>query len=285
MIEHSISPEGVTLKSMQVTMHRFVLAEFNTHKMISKSFRSSRAVPVAKLLAEVRENPAMPVVWLQNQKGMQGGAVMGDNQRAECEWIWRKAAVSAADHAEVLMHKGLHKGWANRLLEPYLYVHGIVTATDLENFYALRCHEDAQPEIRVLAEAMRACERASTPKMLQPGEWHLPYVTAEDRREAYNGPSQSYSWGMLRAISAARCARVSYRLHDGSMPSIDADLALYEALVGSTPAHASPCEHQGTPDEYLGNYRNSEWRRQELHGNFRGFIQARKLLPNEYVPG
>ena len=34
--------------TMEVTMHRFVLAEFNTHRVFSRNSASSRAIPVRK---------------------------------------------------------------------------------------------------------------------------------------------------------------------------------------------------------------------------------------------
>jgi hypothetical protein len=79
----------------------------------------------------------------------------------------------------------------------------------------------------------------------------------------------------LIMLSTARCARVSYSMRDGKPPDINQDLQLYERLVGSVPLHASPAEHQATPDEHC--------LKPELHGNFRGWIQYRKTLSGECV--
>lgn len=272
IIEDSISGSKIRLTTMQICFHRFVLPEFNTHRMISKSFRSSRAVPVKTLLTEVRYSPALPVTWQVNQKGMQGGAEMDSETAAKCEAEWRKSANDAASSAEIQMGLGLHKSWANRVLEPYLYVHGVVTSVNYANLFALRCHPDAQPEFRVLAEAMRDALNESKPNRLKMGEWHLPYVTQEEREQM--------SITQATKLSVSRCARVSYRTHDGRLPNLEEDFALYDRLLGSVPLHASPAEHQATPDKRIGG---GKWLKQKHHGNLAGWIQFRKTLWGEYV--
>ena len=275
VIADSISPQGIRLTTMQVTFHRFVLAEMNTHRVFSRSYRSSRAVPTAKLIDEVRCSPAMPVAWMRNQPGMQAAEHLPADEASAAAMQWRLAAAEAAASAEALLRSGLHKQWASRPLEPYLYVHGVITSTEWANFYALRCHPDAQPEIKALAEAMRAAQAQSVPKILKPREWHLPYVTDADR--AVNPVS---NWIHL---SVARCARVSYRTFDGRSPNPAEDLALYDRLLGSAPLHASPAEHQATPDTYAGRDQNNQiaWDSPSLHGNLYGWIQYRKTLPYE----
>lgn len=294
VIAHSASPYSDVrpVVTMQVTMHRFVLAEFNTHRMFSRNFRSSRAVPVHKLLAEVRESPALPVTWQANKPGMQGGEELTGDDLIGVQSVWKHAALNAAERAEDLMRLGLHKSWANRLLEPYLYVHGVVTATDWSNFFALRRHPDAQPEIKHLADLMWEAQQASTPKVLRHGEWHLPFVTEDEmasvRRATIRALPKVHNPLEQIKLSVARCARVSYLTHDGKTPSVEDDLALYERLVGAAPLHASPAEHQCTPDMrtlmargYPESYNVEEWDSPELHGNLTGFVQHRKTLPNE----
>lgn len=296
IIADSINSQGNRVTTMQITAHRWILAEINTHKDLSRNYRSSRAVPVKRLLQEVRENPAMPIAWLKNKPGMQATEPMTESMISSARQTWLQAARSAANNADILCRvMGLHKQWANRVIEPFLYVHGVITATEWANFYALRRHPDAQPEFRALADAMWEAQQASTPQLLRPGEWHLPYVdNTEDSPdfmaldnmigEGGRGPAD-VDWMFPQAIkiSAARCARVSYMTHDGKTPSIEADLKLYDQLVGSVPAHASPCEHQATPDTWLSIYPPGCWARPELHANLRGWISHRKFLPNEYV--
>lgn len=288
IVAHSVSPAGIEIASVQYTAHRFVLAEINTHRAFSRSARSSRAVPTRKLIEEVRNAPAMPLGLARNQRGMQGGEALNEDERYCAEATWRCAARDAASHAEVLLNLGLHKQHANRVLEPFLWVHGLITATDWANWDALRMHADAQPEIRELADAIFAARQASEPTLLQPGEWHLPYVTTCEIEEL-GGRNASISarhdcHGMLRKLSAARCARVSYRPFDGSS-SVEAEVERYRKLVTAQPVHASPVEHQAKPDRAIVDTPGSDrvWERPQLHRNFRGWIQARAYVPGETV--
>ncbi|MCP1757714.1 thymidylate synthase ThyX [Bradyrhizobium elkanii] len=188
---------------------------------------------------------------------------------------WQVGALSAADTAERLAKSGVHKQWANRGLEPYLYAHGVVTATEWDNFFELRDHKDAQPEIEALAKAIKGAFEGSVPETLRPGEWHLPFVT-DYEKEWLDLETQ-------RKVSVARCARTSYLTHEGKMPLVHKDLQLYHDLVGARPLHASPAEHQATPDvwsdpDYAGEFR---WAQPELHGNLVGFVQNRKIIERE----
>ena len=85
-------------------------------------------------------------------------------------------------------------------------------------------------------------------------------------------------WDVARKVSAARCCRVSYLKHDGSASSIEEDIALCDRLAGSRPIHASPFEHQATPDRRVDDDGHQCWLMPENHGNLRGWIQNRKLI-------
>ena len=198
-------------------------------------------------------------------------------------------------HTRREMHRrGVHKQLVNRVIEPWCHINVVVTATDWANFYALRCHPAAQPEMRALAEAMRDAQMASEPVPLRPGEWHLPYVQhgAMGEIQTYlRGSSGLAAWtdemyrDVSTKVSVARCARVSYLTHEGKPPNVKDDLKLYDRLVGSEPLHASPAEHQATPDYWLEpegvGFRG--WYHENEHGNLRGWRQYRKTLPNENV--
>ena len=272
IIEDSVSDAGVRLTTLQLQFHRFILPEFNTHRVFSRNFSSSRAVPTEKLIEQVRTNPAMPVHWGRNQPGMQAQEELQGVAREEAQAAWRIASMRAAKDAETLRMLGAHKQIINRVLEPYLYVSGVVTATEWGNFFSLRAHPDAQPEIHALALAMQAAMQGSTPKPLRAGEWHLPYVSAAER--------EVFPLEQLQQFSAARCARVSYLLHDGTQPNPDKDRELFQRLVGSTPLHASPIEHQAAPDR-CGD--EGGWERRHLHGNLVGWVQYRKLFEGALV--
>ena len=266
VIADSVADNGKRITTMQIKFHRFILPEFNTHRVFSRSFSSSRAIPTSKLIEQVRKEPAMPVYWGKNQTGMQASEELDIETKALAEREWRIAAHMACDTAETLAKLGSHKQNVNRLIEPYLFANGIVTSTEWDNFFELRAHEDAQPEIHELAIKMREAMGGSTPKELKHNEWHLPYISeAELNDQFFKIPANKY---MLQKVSAARCCRVSYLKHDGTVPNINDDLALFQRLAGSVPLHASPLEHVATPDAFNTGFNN---------GNFKGWIQYRKL--------
>lgn len=249
ILADSLSDEGDRLTTMEVQTWRFVLAEFNTHRSFSRNSASSRAIPVHKQLKRVRDNPAIPLEWPSEQRGMQGGAVIEDPQQAET--VWRACSVALANAAESLSDLGLHKSVTNRLLEPFMWHTIVVTSTEWQNFFDQRCSPLAQPEIRVTAEAMRDALDNSSPTVVQDRGWHLPYVDDHDHEAVATkvlfGPSMHRdAVEILKKVSAARCARVSYLTQDGER-DLDTDVALYERLVSADPPHWSPLEHVATP--------------------------------------
>jgi hypothetical protein len=265
VIEDSISPTGKRITTIQVKFHRFILPEFNTHRVFSRNFSSSRAIPTAKLIEQVRTDPATPVHWGKNQRGMQANQQLDPADLYTAHRMWRAAANSAANYADSLAAIGAHKQIVNRIIEPFMWANGIVTSTEWDNWFQLRAHEDAQPEIQQLALQMRQAIDESIPRLLQHGQWHLPYVTDAERNQA--------DCDMLKKISAARCCRVSYLKHDGHAPNRDDDLALFDRLAGAVPIHASPLEHQATPLVDDSDV--------DLQGTFKGWIQFRKVWERE----
>ena len=142
-----------------------------------------------------------------------------------------KAAISAAEKLDSL---GIHKQNANRLLEPFVHMKTILTGTDFTNFFNLRCHKDAQPEMQALAYAMRDAYQESKPKELNYGEWHLPFIDPESKD----------TLDIKKLISVSCCAQVSYRKND---ISIDKAISIVDRLVTSDRLHASPFEHVCRP--------------------------------------
>lgn len=291
IITDSISPAGKRLTTMQLRYPRFIHSEFMTHRVFSRNASSSRAIPVKKMIEDLRRDPAMPVFWGSNKPGMQAGEELIDMDLKRVKDVWLAGMEEAIETAEILMASGLHKQIANRILEPWAHINVVVSATEWQNFFALRDHKDAQPEIRALAQEMLAAFAGSTPTLLQPGMWHLPYIKREDWLAAKNHltlngvlrmePTMGQLVEVLVQVSAARCARVSYLTHDGRVTSVEEDLELFKKLLIDTPLHASPAEHGATPDVYVGG----AWTSPELHGNLVGWKQFRKMLPNEYVSG
>lgn len=286
IIAHSTSEQNKEIITYQLKYPRFIHSEFMTHRLFSRNASSSRAIPVAKMIEQVWSNPAMPVHWGANQPGMQAD---GEIQHVgNAKDLWRQAADKAADVAEEMLNIGLHKQVVNRILEPFQWISVVVTATEWDNFHALRSHKDAQPEIKLLSDMMLEARAKSTPNLLSQGQWHLPYIKPDDyiEVETYLSKKGTPPHGdlvedLLKQVSAARCARVSYLTHDGKPTTVEVDLALCERLAGAQPFHASPFEHQATPDYFDDKY--NHWRNKELHGNFVGWIQARKMMDGEHI--
>ena len=297
---------GSRLTSKEVTFPRFILPEFNTHCRISKNSASSRAIPVWKGLVKIVESPFIPSKFGKNRPGMQSSeSISNENMEiARNTWlVGRDVSLLQAyalaggrdqimkdskenpraydvcylieelgkEYPDVMkkiknLSVGVHKQHANRVLEPYAWHTVVLTGTHFRNFYALRASKDAQPEIKELAIQMARAHMESLPKELDYGEWHLPFITEEDRNEVTDEIQ-------LARISSARCARTSYLTHDG-IRALSEDLDMAGGLQGN--GHTSPFQHPAMVHDpattFLSSYQSNfsiEW------------IQYRKMLPNE----
>ncbi len=249
----------IRLTTLEITLPRIVLAELNTHRVFSRSSASSRAIPAEKRIAMVDADPFIPESFGKNRPGMQASEDLDGEEAKQARTIWLDGLRVALDHARELSKLGVHKQLANRLLEPYAWTTVLITATEWDNFFALRCSPEAQPEIRRAAEMMRDAMGFSVPRVLSAGEWHLPYIDEHDRREL--------KADALIDISVGRCARVSTLTHEGKR-DYAADLSLTQRLRDS--GHMSPFEHPAMATKS-----------DAFCGNFAGWKQARKFIANE----
>lgn len=281
---------GIRLTTMELCYPRFIHAEFMTHRVFSRNASSSRAIPVARQIRMIQEDPAMPIHWGKNQPGMQAheehdALVSVPTDTGGCMDVspmaaWLTARDMAVQMAQAFSDAGYHKQIVNRILEPFSHIRVLVTATDWNNFFALRNHADAQPEIRELAIQMQTEMCASKPQAIKSGNWHLPYINEADEQAAIEHlqkgritrdmPRRHEIVEVLCAISAARCARVSYLNHEGKATTLEEDMSLYFRLVQANPPHMSPCEHQAQAMEnplYYANFRGWKQFRASIHGN------------------
>lgn len=270
IIADSTYRDGVRLTTMEVRFHRFMLPQFNSHRVFSRNSSSSRAIPVSRQLSNLSDGQAEPLAWPSEQRGMQGGSALEDP--ATVRTIWQDISRVAYDGAAQLQAAGLHKSVTNRVLEPFMWHTSVVTSTAWANFFLQRDSELAQPEVQALAKAMADARDCSTPRELEPGEWHLPYVTDQDVTE--DGLQFDDYYDYLPRISAARCARTSYLTHDGKS-DLSADLKLFDKLVSADPPHWSPLEHVATP-----------WAENKAHGelNFTDRRGTQRSLALEHLP-
>ncbi|RWD47519.1 MAG: hypothetical protein EOS35_06325 [Mesorhizobium sp.] len=336
VIADSISPDGKRITTMELRYPRFIHAEELTHRVLastpgdciiieqiadglmydenlSRNASSSRAIPVERMIQDVIDDPAMPIYWGKNQSGMQAreefesfdGYVKNPwvhpNQAfgfiLSPEQAWLEGRDQMIKLARAYAEAGHHKQIVNRLLETWLHINVVVTATEWDNFRQLRLHKDAQPEIHELARQMfEVAMVASTPQLLQPYQWHLPYVDAQiedDGCQSYRHHLDEYGVEFIeleqaKILSVARCASVSYKTVDGLPMDLDRAQVIYDKLVRADVFHASPFEHQATPDTFnrrvydqWGDNDGWDWQKPELHGNFFGWVQNRRVMENK----
>ncbi len=323
ILADSISEAGVRFTTYELEYPRIILAEANTHRMLSKNSFSSRAVPFLKMLDNLT---GRPVEFGGNQSGMQSngehtatvnvGHAMGlkHDFHIAPEGAWNAAKHSAIEFARAFADAGYHKQVFNRLLEPWQMMKTVLSGTEFNNVWWLRDHDAADPSFHELARVMHEARELSTSDVLAPGEWHLPYVDFYRKAGVQTFYLRSGNWTTditleeAIKVSCARCAAVSYRNEDYGL---DKSTEVYGRLVGADRKHASAFEHQGTPmnvppamdtDDGLlvggrginKPYWPETWQKGVTHvdrkgqlwsGNLRGFIQYRKLIPGENCEG
>ena len=223
-------------------------------------------MPVKRGIEEVQAGIAYPLQWGTNKKGMQAGEPLQGAAANSAQHIWREACQTNIGKVNELHELNVHKQIANRLLEPFQYMKLIVTATEWDNFFKLRLHEDSQPEIQRLAQCMKKAMDDSTPDR---NFWHLPYVLEGD-----------LDLQDKIKTAVAGCARVSYDMHDDRVKrTVEKDIALHDRLLAA--GHLSPFEHVAKPVSF--NWKQKGVTHMDRVGacwsnNFRGWIQYRALL-------
>lgn len=284
IVVDSINTNGNRITTFELEYHRYIHGELMTHRLFSRNAMSSRAVPVHKM---IDQSDTVPIHFGKNQSGMQADLEHSDIETGKA--LWDRAKNNAVQVATEMSDLGFHKQVVNRILEPFQMMKVIVTATEFENFFWLRCDKDAQPEIQELAYLMYECRKESLPEVLYAGEYHTPYVG--NRRDPYGNleyivEGKSVSEEEAVAISSSCCAQVSYRNIDNTYEKA---MKVYERLgVGGNKIHASPFEHVArVMKDFKVN--TSEWEDGITHqdkegnlwsGNFKGFVQHRQELEN-----
>lgn len=276
ILADSIGPHEVRLTTFELRYPRAAVHEdFLTHRDFSRNGSSSRAMPVEAMIARADWRPEE---WGRNRKGMGAEDVLTGDVVFQADNAWASARWHAVANARELMRLGVAKEDANLLLRPFEWIDVVVSSTRWRNWFFQRADEatgKARRQIKRVADGMRDLLISESPVFLEPGRWHLPYVTAEelagvcagtvDRREA------AYA-------SAMRCARVSYAKHDGTHATIAEDAAACKAKMRDN-HHWSPMEHPAEClDPDTGGEPIYDW------GNYdAGWLQLRKRHPEEYV--
>lgn len=301
IIKDSYNPEfSSRITTMILEYPRIIHSELMTHRLFSRNASSSRAIPVSKVIEQVKNNPAMPVRFGKNQAGMCDAgehSTLIDLGAAGVEFtaneVWGFAANHACNYAEAFAEAGYHKQVINRILEPYQFIRVCVTSTNWNNWFNLRNHPDADPTIHALAETMEKAMEESAPAKLAVGDWHVPFVDAYHDKYGNQKFSDEEGNGLsleqALMISASCAAQTSYRKLDTTLDKAE---DIYKKLIETKPCHASPVEHSAYAIAKLSNpldYFNVEgvthidknsipW-----SGNFHGFVQHRQLIKDNAV--
>jgi thymidylate synthase ThyX len=285
IIKDSINESNCRLTTFILEYPRFIHSELLTHRVFSKNAASSRAIPFKKFVDQVSQSPAMPLFWGKNQSGMQAVEELDEQKKQKAIESWLKGRDAAISTAQELDELGVHKQITNRVMEPWFNIRVILSGTDFENFFALRAHQDAMPEIRALAYEVLEKYNSSIPQCLSARQWHIPFgdtfdmdrlrpIAHEVEKEMVNNGviGDAFQYAMedcKKKIAVARCARISYLNFEGK-DDYNADLALFNRLVGGSPKHLSPCEHVAMSTGL-----------NERIGNFRGFKQYRYFFTDQ----
>lgn len=296
----SVNEDGVRLTTFELEYPRFIHSELMTHRMLSKNSSSSRAIPVSKMIGQIEDNMALPLYWGKNKSGMQ--AVEEVSKFDECKSVlsWERSFNYIKDRVNDMLSVDLHKQIPNRLLEPFQMMKVVITGTDWENFFNLRIHPDAQPEICMLAYKIYEGMQQSKPKPLKSGDYHLPYLETMVDTESFeikywiekDSHLEQLTLEQAIKISAASCASVSYRTEGVTLDKAE---KIFDMLIKAEVVHSSPFEHIATPIvfketkeisnvfEYLDKVdgvTHVNKRGDLCSGNLRGWIQYRHLLLN-----
>jgi hypothetical protein len=307
------------LTTFRITFPRIILAEVNTHRMLSKNTASSRAIPYKKMVFALQENPFIPMAWQKDHSGMQGTEYFTATEDInELNSIWLDARNDAIRHANRLSDKGATKQLCNRLLEPFMWCTQLISGTDWENFFHLRCPRykvgdftyrskmriiksygfdhmkekgdadtywrsinsgKAEIHMMEIAEAMWNAYDRSTPKILKPGQWHIPFEP--EALQSIIKTGSGIDWKDMNIdqqieattkVATTMAARTSYTVVGADQKELTGKrmTEIYDDLVGSDPLHASPLEHCAQQQESA-----------DYIGNFAGWKQLRKFIPNE----
>lgn len=304
VVADSINSDGDRITTLEIEYPRFIHSELMTHRMLSKNSSSSRAIPITKMLDQIESNMAIPIYWGKNKSGMQAVEEVSKFDEAKSVLNWERSYNYVKERVEDMVDIGLHKQVPNRLTEPFQMMKVVITGTDFDNFFNLRIHPDAQPEICMLAYKMYKAMQKSKPIELKVGEWHLPYVECwYDKDDNILYAEDGSDGGSLLTleeaikISAASCAAVSYRTENMTLEKAD---KIFDMLINAEVVHSSPFEHLATPiknpditsgqiiydtalDNFIDNNDGITHIRKDgklCSGNLTGWIQYRHTLPN-----
>ena len=307
---HRVNGIKSRITTFELTFPRFILSEFNTHRVFSRNSASSRAIPAKKQIGAILKGGFVPKSFGTDIRGMQAGPDLAGAAHDQAVEIWTSSRNAAVAHAVALL---LGNEKARKYTEN----------PDVLNYSSVQ--DELLQELDVYAKVSRAeadheylnVHKQLANRILEPYSWHTVIVTSTEwdnffalranaeaqpeiqtiarmTLEAYEASTpQELTEGQWhlplvqpdemgeaikdpekwRMVSAGRCARVSYETHNNKRDT-EADVQLFERLY--TSGHMSPLEHVARPEPGLDENGELLW-----SGNFRGWHQWRKDFKNE----
>lgn len=250
ILADSVNPSGQRIVTFLATYPRYIHAEVMTHRAFARNAGSSRAVPIKRLMADVKNSPVVPARWGKNQSGMQSFEEMEALEQTAAEKIWRATLGDSLTAVSALLGLGLHKQWANRLIEPWMHITVLITATEWGNFFNLRAHPAAMPDFQQLTFRMLHRYHTSVPAEKAWGEWHIPFAE-QMPGVPDNGDVRPITPHEMLKVATARAARLSYLNHDNVIDPIK-DFGLHDGLAEN--GHWSPFEHTAIAENEKPDY-------------------------------
>ena len=294
------SNTGKEMHTLEIQIPRFILAELNTHGLLKKNTQSSRAVPIKAMLDLYQDSYYLPAGFGRNKSGMSSNEYLTGEEDEQAAELWMTAERNIRLIVERLGDKdglNVHKQWAARLYEPFMYTKLVISATEWDNFEWLRDDLDAaQPEMVDIARKIKKAKKEAEKQILYPGMWHMPYVKSMvvdvfgAKEQAFfdaNGNVLTVDEALM--VSASCAAQMSYRKADDSLEKAQ---LVYDRLFNGNRPHYSPTEHQARvmkhekatllervfPSRLEEGVSHMDSKGYLWSANLKGYVQHRKLL-------
>ena len=140
IIADSVDTIGNRITSFIVDVPQIIVKELLRHRMFSFSSSSMRAVPFNNVIKDIKENMFIPLAFQAHHSGMQGNVYLEGNIAEDARKMWIETGLTACKQAEELYHLGgVTKQLCSRIIEPFGYAKILVTATEFDGFFELRC--------------------------------------------------------------------------------------------------------------------------------------------------
>jgi thymidylate synthase ThyX len=147
IIADSVNKHGNRITTYVLSYPRIIHAELLTHRLFSRNAASSRAIPASKMIKDIEEDPFIPVAFQKTHSGMQGTEYFEKESEIMAHVCdWERSLRGVLDMARTMNSNGVTKQLVNRILEPFQWYTCIVTATEYDNFFELRCPQYGSPD-------------------------------------------------------------------------------------------------------------------------------------------